>query len=243
MGKSKQPLLVLAIDIGGSGIKAMVLDQTGKPVTDRDRIDTPQPPDPQAVLEVIGQLAKQQGEFKQVSVGFPGVVRHGVIGTAVNLTPQWVGFDLATALTQQLNKPVRVANDADIQGYGVIKGKGVEMVVTLGTGFGAALFTDGHLVPNLEIGHHPFLKGKTYEEQLGRKALKKKGSEGWNRSLAKTIETLERVFNYDHLYIGGGETKHIKIELPPNVTVVDNQAGILGGIALWNDQIDPPGEA
>ncbi|MGB7416312.1 MAG: ROK family protein [Thermosynechococcaceae cyanobacterium] len=231
-----QSLRVLAVDIGGSGIKAMVLDEAGTPVTERDRIKTPQPPHPEAILEVIEQLAAKQGEFTQVSVGFPGVVRRGVIKTAVNLTPQWVDFDLATALSECLKKPIRVANDADIQGYGAISGEGVEMVVTLGTGFGTSMFIDGHLVPNLEIAHHPFLKGKTYEEQLGRQALKKKGSKGWNRCLALAIETLERVFNYDHLYLGGGETKRIKIELPPNVTVVSNQAGILGGIALWKDQ-------
>ncbi len=239
MGASKtQSLRVLAVDIGGSGIKAMVLDETGQPITERERIKTPHPPYPDAVLDVIGQLAAKQGEFFQVSVGFPGVVQHGIVKTAVNLSSEWVGFDLAKMLSKQLGKPVRVANDADIQGYGAISGKGVEMVVTLGTGFGTALFVDGHLVPNLEIAHHPFLKGKTYEEQLGRRALKKKGRKGWNRCLAKAIATLERVFNYDQLYIGGGETKRISIELPSNVSVVPNQAGILGGIALWRDGSD-----
>lgn len=238
MSKSKtESLRVLSVDIGGSGIKAMVLDDTGQPVTERQRIKTPHPPHPEVVLEVIAQLAAGQGDFTQVSVGFPGVVQHGVIKTAVNLTDKWVDFDLATVLEKQLGKPVRVANDADIQGYGAISGKGVEMVVTLGTGFGTAMFVNGHLVPNMEIAHHPFLKGKTYEEQLGRKALKKKGSKGWNRCLDKAIATLARVFNYEHLYIGGGEAKRIKIELPDNVTVVSNKAGILGGIALWRDQI------
>ncbi len=232
---NKQPLQVLSVDIGGSGIKAMVLNETGQAITERHRIKTPHPPTPEAVLEVIGQLAAQQGAFEQVSVGFPGVVQHGVTKTAVNLTAEWIGFDLAAALTEQLGKPVQVANDADIQGYGAISGKGVELVVTLGTGFGSALFVNGHLVPNLEMAHHPFQKEKTYEQQLGRKALKKKGNKTWNRNLAKAITNLEKLFNYDHLYIGGGETKRIKIELPKNVTMVPNSAGILGGIALWKD--------
>ncbi|MEO0376605.1 MAG: ROK family protein [Cyanobacteria bacterium P01_A01_bin.17] len=231
----KQPLQVLSVDIGGSGIKAMVLNETGTPITERLRIKTPHPPTPDAVLDVIAQLAKEQGAFEQVSVGFPGVVQHGVTKTAVNLTSEWLGFDLAAALSKRLGKPVRVANDADIQGYGAISGKGVELVLTLGTGFGSALFVNGHLVPNLEMAHHPFQKQKTYEQQLGRKALKKKGNKTWNRNLAKAIANLERLFNYDHLYIGGGEAKRINIDLPKNVTMVSNEAGILGGIALWGD--------
>jgi polyphosphate glucokinase len=231
----QQPLRVLSIDIGGSGIKAMVLDETGKPVTERNRFDTPQPPTPDAVLNVIGQLAAKQGIFEQVSVGFPGVVQQGITKTAVNFTDEWLGFELAAKLSQKLGKPVRVANDADIQGYGAISGKGVELVVTLGTGFGSALFVNGHLVPNLEMAHHPFKNEKTYEQLLGRKALKKKGNKSWNQSLAQAITNLERLFNYDQLYIGGGEAKRINIELPANVILVSNEAGILGGIALWQD--------
>jgi polyphosphate glucokinase len=102
-------------------------------------------------------------------------VRGGVTETAVNLDPDWVGFDLATALSQRLDKPARVINDADMQGLGAISGKGVELVITLGTGFGAALFLDGKLVPNLEMGHHQFRKEETYEQQLGRAALEKGG--------------------------------------------------------------------
>ena len=126
-----------------------------------------------------------------------------MIKTAVNLTPAWVDTDLAQQLGQRLSKPVRVANDADIQGYGAISGQGVELVVTLGTGFGSALFVNGHLVPNLEIPHHPFHKGKTYEECLGRAALKKEGGKTWNRRLEKAIATLQHTFNYDQLYNRG----------------------------------------
>lgn len=236
MGTSaNESLLVLSVDIGGSGIKAMVLDESGKPTTERQRIETPSYPNPPAVLDVIAQLAEKQGEFNRVSVGFPGVVQNGVIKTAVNLNSEWIDYDLAEQLGERLQTPVRVANDADIQGYGAIVGKGVELVVTLGTGFGSALFVNGHLVPNLEIAHHPFIKGKTYEQQLGRKAMKKKGKKAWNRHLAQAIKNLEHLFNYDTLYMGGGETKRVQITLPDNVQIVSNQAGILGGIALWRD--------
>lgn len=236
MGKTaEEPLLVLSVDIGGSGIKAMVLDASGQPITERQRIETPSHPNPPAVLDVIAELAATQGEFNRVSVGFPGVVNQGVIKTAVNLNSEWIDYDLAEYLSQRLQTPVRVANDADLQGYGAIAGKGVELVVTLGTGFGSALFVNGHLVPNLEIAHHPFVKGKTYEQQLGRKAMKKNGKKAWNRHLAQAIKNLEHLFNYDRLYIGGGETKRIQISLPNNTQIVSNRAGILGGISLWRD--------
>lgn len=234
MNESDKSIRTLAVDIGGSGIKVMVLDAAGKPLSDRQRLPTPQPAKPPAVLKTVISLAEQQ-QFDRVSVGFPGVVQHGIIKTAVNLDPDWIGFDLATNLHQLLSKPVKVANDADIQGFGAISGKGVELVITLGTGFGSALFLDGKLVPNLELGHHPFRKGETYEQQLGRAALAAGGKRKWNNRLQKAIATLEYLFNYDALYIGGGETSNINFDLPANAKVVSNIAGLLGGIKLWNN--------
>ena len=228
-------LRTLAIDIGGTGIKALILSATGKPLTERIRVKTPRPATPAAVINTIVELAKQQGEFDRVSVGFPGVVRRGVTVTAPNLNGRWGGYHLADVLTKKLGKPVRVANDADVQGYGVISGEGVELVITLGTGFGSALFVDGKLVPNLELGHHPFQKGKTYEDLLGDAALKKVGKRKWNRRLVRAIQTLERTFNYDRLYIGGGNAARITVKLPENVKIVSNVAGLLGGLALWRD--------
>ena len=228
------PLQTLAVDVGGSGIKVMMLDEQGNPLSERERIETPQPATPDAILRGITDLAKGKS-FDRVSVGFPGVVRQGITETAANLHPDWLGFDLGIALTQQLGKPVRVANDADIQGLGIVAGTGVEMVITLGTGVGAALFLDGRLVPNLELGHHPFRKGETYEQQLGRVALDTVGKKRWNRRLERAIDLLERIFNYDYLYLGGGNTKRIDFVLPPNVKISPNVSGLLGGIALWQD--------
>jgi polyphosphate glucokinase len=224
----------LAVDIGGSGVKTLVVDEAGEPQTKRSRVDTPQPATPEKIVGAIAQLASDQ-TFDRVSVGFPGVVRQGIIGTAANLDASWIGFNLGTTLTEKLGKPVRVANDADIQGLGAISREGVELVITLGTGFGSALFVDGKLVPNLEMGHHPFRKDETYEEQLGRAALKAIGKKRWNRRLEKAIATLERLFNYNRLYIGGGEAKQVTLNLPANVTLVENIMGLLGGIALWRD--------
>ncbi|MGD1950803.1 MAG: ROK family protein [Leptolyngbyaceae cyanobacterium] len=227
--------ITLAIDIGGSGTKVILLDSSGQPLGERARLKTPSPATPDAVMATIEKLVAEQSPFDRVSVGFPGVVRRGVVYTAINLTKAWVGYPLADQLSQRLNRPVKVANDADIQGLGAISGDGVELVITLGTGFGAALFVDGHLVPNLEMAHHRFRKSETYEEQLGRAALEKIGKEKWNRRLQKAIESLEHLFNYDRLYIGGGEAKNITFELPDNATTVPNVLGLLGGIALWQD--------
>src|SRR5256712_1648228 len=228
-------LRTLAIAIGGTGIKAVVLSATGKPLTERSRVKTPRPATPVAVINTIVELAKQQGEFDRVSVGFPGVVRRGITLNAPNLNGKWEGFRLADALMKKLDVPVRVANDADVQGFGVISGEGVELVITLGTGFGSGLFVDGKLVPNLEIGHHPFQKGKTYEDLLGDAALKKVGKRKWNKRVVRAIQTLERTFNYDRLYIGGGNAARITVKLPRNVKIVSNVAGLLGGLALCRD--------
>jgi len=234
MAEDSKPIQTLAVDIGGSGIKVMVLDEQGNPLTDRDRVDTPQPATPNAILAAIVGLAKDK-EFDRVSVGYPGVVRQGVTETAANVSPEWIGFDLGSALTRHLGKPVRIVNDADMQGLGAVSGHGVEMVITLGTGFGSSLFVNGKLVPNLEMGHHPFRKGETYEQQLGRAALDEVGKKLWNERLQKAIANLNHLFNYDMLYIGGGNTKKIELVLPPNVKVVANVLGLLGGITLWRD--------
>jgi len=233
MARASKGPRTLAVDIGGTGIKTIVLDARGRPGTERLRVDTPRPATPAAILSAIAGLARTQGRFDRVSVGFPGVVRRGVTETAFNLGPSWVGYDLDRALTKALGKPVRCANDADVQGLGVVKGRGVELVVTLGTGFGSSLFLDGRLVPNVQLAHHAGWNKKTYEEELGLKALKKAGKKKWNRRLRRAIGTLEALFNYDALYLGGGNSRLVKGKLPPRVKIVSNDAGLLGGIALW----------
>jgi polyphosphate glucokinase len=231
--RDKAAIRTLVVDIGGSGLKALVLDGAGRPLTVRRRIKTPSRATPAAVLKVVQRLAAKHGKFERISVGFPGVVRNGVTETAPNLEKQWAGFALAEKLEAKLGKPVRIANDADVQGFGAISGRGVELMITLGTGFGSALFVGGKLVPNLEVAHHPFLRGKTYEDLLGNAARKKVGNKKWNRRLRQAIEALRDLFNYDYLYIGGGNAKKVALKLPQNVRLVSNVAGLLGGIALW----------
>jgi polyphosphate glucokinase len=225
----------LAIDIGGTGLKALILDANGGALTERVREETPRPATPDSVIAVLLRLVRPLGEFERISVGFPGVVVDGVTRTAPNLDEGWAGFDLAGALGRMLGKPTRVLNDAGVQGYGVIKGGGVEMILTLGTGLGCAVFHDGRYVPNLELAHHPFRRRKTYEEFVGGKALERIGKKRWNKRVEDVIEQVMPIWNPSRLYLGGGNAKHIRFEMPENVELVQNVAGLLGGIALWRD--------
>ena len=230
-----KPLITLAVDIGGTGVKTMLLDEAGNPLSERLRDETPKPAEPLPIIEIIVAQAAKHGAFDRVSVGFPGVVHEGVIATAPNLDPSWAGVDLAATLAERLGRPTRVLNDADVQGFGAIAGKGVELVVTLGTGLGSALFVDGRLVPNLELAHHAFRDGKTYEECVGAKALSKLGKKRWNKQVRKAIEQLDHAINYHALFIGGGNAKKLDGELPARTSVVSNACGLLGGIALWRN--------
>lgn len=224
----------LCVDIGGTGIKAIVIEPNGHPVTERARLPTPKPARPAEVLAALRQLLGAQGEFDRISIGFPGVVEEGVTKTAPNLHEAWSGFHLAEEIEKQYKKPVRIANDADIQGLAVIEGRGVEMLITLGTGMGAGLYIHGHLVPNLELGHHPLRKGKTYEQRVSNAERKRVGNARWNKRVREAIGQLEPIFNYRILYVGGGNTKYLEAErLPSNVRVIENIAGLLGGIRLW----------
>ncbi len=229
------PARTLCVDIGGTGLKALILGADGAALTERARVKTPRPATPDAVLPLIYDLVKSLGDYERISVGFPGVVVGGVTMSAPNLDEAWEGFDLASALSNHLGKPARALNDAGVQGFGVISGRGLEMVLTLGTGLGCAIYMDGKYVPNLELAHHPFRHGKTYEEYVGVKALEKVGKKQWNKRVRKVIEQVLPIWNPQHLYLGGGNAKHIKLELPANVTLGSNIAGLMGGIALWRD--------
>ena len=222
----------LSIDIGGTGVKAMIVGDGGVPLTERVRVETPRPATPQAVLGALRALVAPLGEYDRVSVGFPGVVADGMTLWAPNLHESWRGFPLAQTIAGAVGRPVRLENDAAMQGYAVIERKGLEILLTLGTGFGSAVYLDGRHVPNLELGHRPFRKGYTYDEYVGRAALEAIGKKKWNKRVGKVIEQALR-FKPRRLYIGGGNAKHLRIALPPEVTIVPNIAGLLGGAALW----------
>jgi polyphosphate glucokinase len=225
---------ILSIDIGGSRIKGTILDISGNMLMDYQRLSTPKFAGPENVMQGIVELTKKLNRFTKVSVGFPGYVRAGIVYTAPNLgSNKWRKFHLSEGLSEVLKKPVRVVNDADLQGLGVSMGKGLEMVITLGTGFGTALLMEGTLLPHLEIGQHPFTRKKTYDQFIGNNAMEDIGPEKWNKRLEKVMSILKTVFNYDHLFISGGNAKKITLNLDKNVTLVTNMDGIKGGAKLW----------
>ena len=228
----------LSIDVGGTGLKASVLDAKGKMVVERVRIDTPYPCPPQVMVEALVNLVKPLPAFDRVSIGFPGVVREGQIITAPHFgNDVWRNFPLAKTLGARWDKPVRILNDADMQGTAVIEGKGLELVVTLGTGVGTALFRNGELMQRMELAQHPAWDNKTYNEYIGDKVLKKKGKKKWNKRVKHALELLNTLLNPDKVYIGGGNARHVKLKLDKSVKIVSNEAGILGGITLWRQDL------
>jgi polyphosphate glucokinase len=240
--------ITLAIDIGGSGLKALTLDATGKALTDRIRIPTPYPLPPKRLIAQLVELVRPIEKYDRVSVGFPGMVRDGRILSAPHLVlsdgpdskidpksvKAWGNFDLASALAKALGKPTRVVNDADLQGLDAASGKGLEVVITLGTGFGTAVLSKGQLVPHMELSQHPFRNGENYDEQLGDVARRRVGKKVWSKRVHRAIAVLDAVFMFDHLYVGGGNATHLRGELGERVSVIDANAGLLGGIRLWD---------
>ncbi|WP_448953647.1 ROK family protein [Labrys neptuniae] len=226
---------ILAIDIGGTGLKAAIINPGGHMQGERVRVPTPHPCPPELLVDTLAELVAPLPAYSRISVGFPGVVRHGRILTAPHLSPEgWDNFPLGQKLSAKLgNRPVRVINDAEVQGLGLIKGKGIELALTLGTGAGTAVFRDGELMPHMELAHHPITRSKTYDDYIGEAARAKIGNKRWNKRVKHIIEVLYVLFHYDHLYLGGGNTKHVKLELPANVTLGSNDAGLDGGAALW----------
>lgn len=231
--------LTLAIDIGGTGLKAGVLDAGGTVIEPHLRVDTPKKGTPDAVLEALFGLIQQLGAFDRISVGFPGVVRANHVMTAPNLgNAAWRDYPLGGVLTDRLGKPVRMLNDATVHGLGVITRSGVECVITLGTGFGFALFDNGRLTPHLELAHHPIRTDKDYDQYIGDAALKKIGRKRWNKRVEFALTCVRGLTGYDQLHIGGGNARNIRLELEQNVRIVSNEAGITGGVRLWDPQLD-----
>jgi polyphosphate glucokinase len=231
--------MTLAIDIGGTRLKAGVLDAAGQMIGEPHRTDTPPRAKPSVVVDKLLGLTKGLDPFDRISVGFPGVVRQGQVLTAPNLdTEAWRHFPLAATLSERLERPTRMLNDAEVQGLGVICGRGLECVITLGTGFGFSLFHDGGLTPHLEVSHHPLHKGKTYDQFVGNAAMQEIGRKRWNRRVQRALGCVTNLVGYDLLYIGGGNARHIRFDLPANVRIVSNQAGITGGVRLWDHTLD-----
>ena len=225
----------LAVDIGGGSIKLLALSPEGAPVTETLVQPTPRPATPDAVITLIHDMADTLPPHRRVSVGFPGVVKDGVAFNAPNLGDElWDRVPLNELLTQRLERPVHAVNDVDLQGLGVVRGTGVELVMTLGTGMGSALFTDGVLVPNLELGHHTFHDEKTYEDLVRDSELKAIGAVAWTARVLNAIEQIEKLFNYDTLHLGGGNVQHLEGDLPENVRVFALAEAMRGALKLWD---------
>jgi polyphosphate glucokinase len=245
----------LVFDVGGTGLKATVLDTEGHAEHDRVRVETTYPCPPDNLVAALVGLAKGLPAYQRVSVGFPGVVRGGHVVTAPHfvtargpgsrvkrsLVEAWADFDLAGGLASALGVPVRVANDADVQGAGVVSGKGLELVLTLGTGLGSAVFRDGDLALHLELAHHPAVTGASYNDYIGNTARKKLGAKRWNRRVQKALAALDALIYPDAILLGGGnaekvDTDRLQRDLPDlaaKVRLVGNEGGLLGGIRLW----------
>jgi polyphosphate glucokinase len=225
---------ILSIDIGGTLIKAAILNQQGELQSVYHKTDTPKPATPQLLVSAIEELVEKFEDYQKVSVGFPGYVKDGTIYTCPQLgTPIFAGFNLSGQLESVLKKPVRMINDADMQGLGVCSGKGLELVITLGSGLGSALLYNGKLLPHLELSQHPITKKNIHDSYIGAKTLTAIGLNKWNKRVKKILTVFKAVFNYDHLYIGGGNADKINFILEENITVVTNRDGIKGGAKLW----------
>ena len=241
---------ILAFDIGGTGLKASLIDAEGKMLADRLRMPTPYPCSPPVMVDALVELAKPLSGFECIAIGFPGVVRDGCVLTAPHFgTPQWTGFALASALSERLKGcPAKLINDAEMQGLAVISGKGLELVVTLGTGVGTALFRDGELMPHLELAQHPVRGKQIYNDYIGDRKLKKIGVKRWRSRVGKVVEILHELLYYDRLYIGGGNARRLDEKLlaelrsrasadsaivKSDIAIISNDAGIEGGAALW----------
>lgn len=228
----------LAIDVGGTGLKASVLDDTGEMLVKRIRMATPHPCTPDVMISAIVDLTKTLPVFDRISIGFPGVVRSGHIITAPHFDAKaWQDFPLEDAIAHRFGKPARVLNDAEVQGLGIIEGHNLEVVLTLGTGVGSAIFSNGILAPHLELAQHPISKGKTYNDYVGDEARHSIGLKKWNRRIIEMIGIVQSLLHYDVLYLGGGNASEIDAELPDNVHLASNDAGLTGGIRLWDDDV------
>jgi polyphosphate glucokinase len=241
-------VLTLSIDVGGSGLKASIVNAQGVMTTDRVRVDTPYPCPPDLLVSTLTELVRPILAVHRVSVGFPGLVRHGHVIEVPSLSraayggerdPElasaWQGFDLAHALAQQFQLPTKVVNDADMQGCAVVTGQGLEFVMTLGTGVGTALFNEGVLLPHLELSHGPYKDDLTVDIALGNAQRKEIGNERWAKRVRRAISSFDDMLFFDRLFVGGGNAKHLSPgDIGPKGTVVPNTSGILGGVRVWD---------
>lgn len=234
---------VLGIDIGGSGIKgAPVNTKTGELLGERYRIPTPQPSTPKAVAKVIAKIARHFDWKGPIGCGFPGVVQGGITKSAANVDKAWIGADAAGLIGKATGCPTKVYNDADVAGlaemaFGAGKDrKGVVMLITIGTGLGTCIFTEGVLLPNTELGHIEF-NGQDAELFASDAARKREhlSWKKWGKRFDAYLNYLYKLFSPDLIILGGGASKKFEkfseyITVPTEVVTAEtlNEAGIIG---------------
>lgn len=235
---------VLGIDIGGSGIKGALIDtETGELATERFRLPTPEEARPEDVADTVTDLVRHFEYKGPVGVGFPAVVRGGVVYTAANIHRNWIEINAEQLFSEETGCPVYVLNDADAAGvaemkFGVgrMQSKGVVIMITIGTGLGTALFVDGKLVPNTELGHIE-IRGKDAERRASDAARQKKDMswEEWGGKFNEYLNTMERLFWPDLFVLGGGSSKvfskfspYLKLRTKVIPAELLNQAGMVG---------------
>jgi polyphosphate glucokinase len=236
---------ILCIDVGGSHVKAAVVAADGTMQGEAVRVETPGD-GPDSLVEAIAKLVEPLPPAPRVAIGFPGAIRDGLVLTAPNIGGIWQRVPLPALLSKRLGRPVRMANDASVQGLGAIAGQGLECAITLGTGMGFAVFRDGEPGIQFELGRHTGHKGKTYDQYVGEAAVEKISRQRWNRRVQKVIDKLRGLIHFDTLYIGGGNARLVDFPLPADVHLVSNETGILGGVRLWTGFPHPaakPGQA
>ncbi|MDG4790106.1 ROK family protein [Micromonospora sp. WMMD1102] len=242
----------LAIDCGGGGIKASVLDAAGTMRTRPLRVPTPYPLPTALFVKTLLDLGGRLPAADRVTVGMPGMLRHGVVVATPHyvtragprtrpdpeLVAEWSGFDVRSALTDAFGLPTLVLNDAEVHGAGVVAGTGLELVLTLGTGLGCALFDGGLLAPHLELSQAPVRWGMSYDTYVGEHERRRLGDGFWSRRVRGVVEGLRPVFLWDRLYLGGGNSRLVRPEqlarMGDDVVVVPNSAGIVGGVRAWD---------
>ncbi|CAB4960269.1 MAG: ROK family protein [Actinobacteria bacterium] len=246
----------LAIDCGGGGIKGCVLDESGTMRAQPIRVPTPYPLTTELFVQTLIDLGAQLPRADRATVGLPGMIRHGVVVTTPHyvtrtgprskivpeLVTEWAGFDAKTALERAFGYEVRVLNDAEVHGAGVIAGQGLEVVMTLGTGLGCAIYDGGRLAPHLEMSQAPIRWGLSYDTYIGEHERRRLGDALWSRRIARVVEGLRPVFLWDRLYIGGGNSRHITPvvlnRIGDDVVIVPNAAALVGGARAWLLQTD-----
>jgi polyphosphate glucokinase len=241
----------LTVDCGGGAFKAGVVEGDGALVGEAIRRETPYPLPPDAFVDALVEIASSLPSFSRATVGMPGMIRRGVVvhtphyiteagpRTAVvpALAKEWAGFDATSALADRLGVRTLVLNDAEVHGYGVIVGRGLEVVLTLGTGLGSAIFSDGVLAPHLELSHAPSVTGEIWDRYIGQTARTTLGDEAWSARVLLMLEALRPMILWDRLYLGGGGshclTASALAALPSDVAVVPNSSALAGGANAW----------